>query len=409
MKKIVVLFISIAILFAKTQKLSDIPPAQIFYINLDPQICDTKCLEKLIKDELYISFLTRYDEKQANEELRNFFVFLNSGSDFYNPSTAEVQIAILLPEQVIKSYSIIVANAIFSYAIKRGLSSNIEFFLSQNETSANIDSALLKARAGGFRYVIAPLTNAGLNVISDPKYSDMIFYIPTINSKTTNLAAKNLIFGGIDYEDQIKKLLSYSNQKIAVFNDGSRLGNMLNSYINNLSTPVYTKEISGNKLDLKPTLENNSRLRNSSIFLNTPLIKTALLSSQFRVFDLNPNALLSTQINYNNALLSLTQPNDRKNMYIANSISKIDDEIISNNAILGQNIEYDWVAYSSTFGFDYIYTKFINSDAISLFDEKVQDGQVIYDTKIMKSNQFGFYSLDANSKASSSSIFPTRP
>ena len=83
MKKIVVLFISIAILFAKTQKLSDIPPAQIFYINLDPQICDTKCLEKLIKDELYISFLTRYDEKQANEELRNFFVFLNSGNDFY--------------------------------------------------------------------------------------------------------------------------------------------------------------------------------------------------------------------------------------------------------------------------------------------------------------------------------------
>ncbi|MFW5618321.1 MAG: hypothetical protein ACOCMY_00245, partial [Campylobacter hyointestinalis] len=152
-----------------------------------------------------------------------------------------------------------------------------------------------------------------------------------------------------------------------------------------------------------------SRLRDSSIFLNTPLIKTALLSSQFRVFDLNPNALLSTQINYNNALLSLTQPNDRKNMYIANSISKIDDEIISNNAILGQNIEYDWVAYSSTFGFDYIYTKFINSDASSLFDEKVQNNQVIYDTKIMKSNQFGFYSLDANSKASSSSIFPTRP
>ncbi|ALV24191.1 hypothetical protein CIG2463D_0596 [Campylobacter iguaniorum] len=411
MKKIIALMLSSLMLFANNQILSPIPPAKIFYINLEPQACDTACLEELLEKEYFISFLTRYEPKYANTGLESAYALLSQDivpTSRIATAGSDVKIAVLVPQKVIKSYSLIVTNALFSYSIRRSLNSNIKFFLTEDESSTNLNSAMISIKNEGFKFVIAPVTNTSLSVISDPKYSDLLFYIPTININSSPYKNSNLIYGGIDYNEQIQKLLERSNHKIAAFYDGSRLGSMLNSYVLQNSPDAYIREISGNKLNLKGMLDNNSRLKNASIFLNTPLIKTALLSSQFRVFDLNPNAVLSTQINYNNALLSLTQPLDRKNMYIANSISQIDDEITANNEIMGQNITYDWVAYSTTFGFDYLYTNFINQEATPLLSDKVENNQVIYDTKIMRANKFGFY-IDENSSTSLESSLPTLP
>ncbi|MDV2490959.1 MULTISPECIES: hypothetical protein [Campylobacter] len=415
MKKFITILACVSILFSKTQIISEIPPAQIFYINLEPQICNTKCLQDLIKNELYISFLARYNEQYSTNDLRSFFDTLNAENEISMQQNrrmgteADVNIAVLTPQKVIKSYSLIVTNAIFSYVLKRGINANIKFFLTDDESAIKLSNGILNLKKQGFKYVIAPLTNNGISTISKPQYSDLVFYIPTLNTNSTSIKAENIFFGGIDYKDQIDKLLEYSNAKVAVFFDGSRLGNTLNNYILSVNQNAYIKEISGNKLNLNPILQNNSRLKNASIFLNTPLIKTALLSSQFRVFNLDPYAILSTQINYNNALLSLTQPLDRKNMYIANSISTLDDEITTINEILGQNITYDWVAYSTIFGFDFLYTNFINTDANPLLNEQVIENQVIYNTKIMKTTQFGFYSLDENNETSSGSSLPSLP
>ncbi|WP_162165888.1 hypothetical protein [Campylobacter fetus] len=415
MKKIISLLTCVTILFAKTQIISEIPPAQIFYINLEPQICNTKCLQDLIKDELYISFLTRYNEQYSTNDLKNFFDTLNAKNEVAMQQNvrmgteANVNIAVLIPQKVIKSYSLIVTNAIFSYVLKRELNANIKFFLTDDESAIKLSNGILNLKKQGFKYVIAPLTTTGMSTISKPEYADLVFYIPTLNTNATSIKAENIFFGGINYKDQIDKLLKYSNAKIAVFSDGSRLGNTLNDYILSSNQNAYISEISGNKLNLNPILQNNSRLKNASIFLNTPLIKTALLSSQFRVFNLDPYAILSTQINYNNALLSLTQPLDRKNMYIANSISTLDDEITTINEILGQNITYDWVAYSTIFGFDFLYTNFINTDANPLLNEQVIGNQVIYNTKVMKTTQFGFYSVDENNETNSGSSLPSLP
>ena len=165
---------------------------------------------------------------------------------------------------------------------------------------------------------------------------------------------------------------------------------MLNSLVAANTNEPYINNIEGNDIKLN-FLKKNYKLINSSIFLNTPLIKTALLSSQFRVFELNPHILLSTQLNYNSALISLTQSSDRKNLYIANSIMTPDSQLETLSEILGEKLIYDWVAYSTMIGMDFIYLNYIDKSQKSIFKESIQNNQVQYKIDIMRAGNYGFY------------------
>ena len=134
-----------------------------------------------------------------------------------------------------------------------------------------------------------------------------------------------------------------------------------------------------------------TELSDATVFLNVPLVKASLVSSQMRLYDVKFNALLSTQINYAPSIFKLTQPQDREKLYIANSISKADGALDSNNEILGQNLNFNWVGYSASVGLDYIYATYLNRGAQRLFNESVEDSQIIYDTKVLKAGEYGFY------------------
>ena len=110
-----------------------------------------------------------------------------------------------------------------------------------------------------------------------------------------------------------------------------------------------------------------------------------------RLYDVKFNALLSTQINYAPSIFKLMQPQDREKLYIANSISNTDGALDSNNEILGQNLNFNWVGYSASAGLDYIYANYLNRGAQRLFSESVEDSQIIYDTKVLKAGEYGFY------------------
>lgn len=63
MKKIILLFVFLVFyapnaLFAKADKLSNIPPASLEFINLEPQECNIACLFELLKKgECLVLFL----------------------------------------------------------------------------------------------------------------------------------------------------------------------------------------------------------------------------------------------------------------------------------------------------------------------------------------------------------------
>mgnify|MGYP003411768151 FL=1 len=352
--------------------------------------CDKECLKELSRGVDFIQFI--YTPLTMSEPFKSYYAGIKKLATIpeIEIGRKDIKVALIIPQDVIKSYSVVVSDSVFAYIFKRDVGSYIEIFYSGDESAENLNLAINRAKNAGFKYLIAPLTTNGLEIVNSDDYDDLIFYIPTINIKTVQNPNPNLFFGGIDYEAQIQKLLTKANHKITAFGDGSRVSDMLNNLVANNTNEPYIKNIEGSDIKLN-FLKNNYKVKNSSIFLNTPLIKSALLSSQFRVFELTPHILLSTQLNYNSALISLTQSGDRKNMYIANSIMTPDSQLETLSAILGEKLDYDWVAYSTMIGMDFIYLNHINKSAKAIFKEEMQNNQIQYNINIMRAGNYGFY------------------
>ncbi|WP_086234644.1 hypothetical protein [Campylobacter devanensis] len=352
--------------------------------------CDKECLKELSRGVDFIQFI--YTPLTMSEPFKSYYAGIKKLATIpeIEIGRKDIKVALIIPQDVIKSYSVVVSDSVFAYIFKRDIGSHIEIFYSGDESAENLNLAINRAKNAGFKYLIAPLTTNGLEIVNSDDYDDLIFYIPTINIKNISNPRSNLFFGGIDYEAQIQKLLTKANHKITAFGDGSRVSDMLNNLVANNTNEPYIKNIEGSDIKLN-FLKNNYKVKNSSIFLNTPLIKSALLSSQFRVFELTPHILLSTQLNYNSALISLTQSGDRKNMYIANSIMTPDSQLETLSAILGEKLDYDWVAYSTMIGMDFIYLNYINKSAKAIFKEEIQNNQIQYNINIMRAGNYGFY------------------
>lgn len=352
--------------------------------------CDKECLKELSRGVDFIQFI--YTPLTMSEPFKSYYAGIKKLATIpeIEIGRKDIKVALIIPQDVIKSYSVVVSDSVFAYIFKRDVGSHIEIFYSGDESAENLNLAINRAKNAGFKYLIAPLTTNGLEIVNNDDYDDLVFYIPTINIKNISNPRSNLFFGGIDYEAQIQKLLQKANHKISAFGDGSRVSNMLNEIVATNSTNPYIQNIEGSDIKLN-FLKNNYKVKNSSIFLNTPLIKSALLSSQFRVFELEPYILLSTQLNYNSALISLTQSGDRKNLYIANSIMTPDSQLETLGAILGEKLAYDWVAYSTMIGMDFIYLNYINKSAQAIFQENMQDNQIQYNINIMRAGNYGFY------------------
>lgn len=57
-------------------------------------------------------------------------------------------------------------------------------------------------------------------------------------------------------------------------------------------------------------------------------------------------------------------------MYLANSISQSEIELHTINQLLEQNLNYDWIAYSTSIGLDYLLQIFIDANKEPLLIKK---------------------------------------
>lgn len=387
-------------LFGAATKLSDVPPAQEFYIDLEPKECNKRCLMDLLKKGQIFSFLARFRESLASDELKEKYLEFFAGNfgipnaqmpSFTPSENGGAKIAVLIPQKTIKSYSVIVSNAILAYSANVKSKLSIEFFLINDESG--IELALENISQNGYNYVIAPITDAALEKIADSRYEKIFFYVPTLHASLARIYRPNIVFGGIDYEGQIKALLEKASAKIASISDGSRLGEILNRHVLLQDPSAFTSVIASKEVDLKKYLRGQSGFMGASVFLNTTLLKTSLLSSQFRVYDLNVKQLLCTQICYDPALFSLTQPGDRANMLVAISFNDVDENLLASAKMLGIDLRYDRVAYPTMLGLDYILTNFIDKSQTSYFSESVGSGQVQYKTHVFAVGKSAFVEI----------------
>ena len=410
MKKILLTILLPISIFAQSFLISNIPIPKTYVQNLDPYPCNEECLQDYIDNEMIFSFLAHADSKLENKEqneVRNINIcILNIGSTIIN---TKLRIALLLPYKKIGKYASSTTNASFAYLITKNQPFELKSYKIENENEEDINGALNSIIADGFTHVIAPFTLKGAEVITEIDPQVNIFF-PTINKKDSTSTSPYLYFGGIDYKAQSDLLLEEATSPLVIFYDTSSIGKKLALYEEDKFLYTTTDEmnvtnefgtyiqpatktrlpdkeaikysISRGMTNLEEYLKENEDINGSTCIINTPIVKTSMVMSQLTLYDTNATNILSTQINYDPLILSMTQYVDREKMVIANSITEHNNVLIETNAILSNDIEYDWINYTTTVAVDYFFHLITNEDRE--YDIETVDNQMVYPIELLK-------------------------
>ena len=275
---------------------SPLPTPTTEILNLDYNKCSTSCLEDYLKQGLIFSFMANFNEDNQNEELLESLNLLMNNLAIsqipYLSSTKKpfFNIALLFSRKNIGTYSASTTNVILSYLLHQNSRFNFEIFDSKSESQEDLQSTIDTIHSKGYRQIIAILTYNGANNLNLLNIQTPIF-IPSVHSSqiTSNLSP-NIIYGGINYDEQIKELSQLNPQiKAASFYDSSYIGNTIHQ-----SVLKYNPEIS---YSMAFNLKDNTNftkemkklqpiLNDSRIFLNTPLINSSIILSQITYYDI---------------------------------------------------------------------------------------------------------------------------
>jgi SRSO17 transposase len=92
--------------------------------------------------------------------------------------------------------------------------------------------------------------------------------------------------------------------------------------------------------------------------------------------------ILTTQSNYSPITFVLTQQKDRKKLIIVSSIDTTNERLNSITKLLGSDIRYDWVNYSTILGLELFNTKkTLLFDNINIQNNQVEYPNILYKTK----------------------------
>jgi hypothetical protein len=319
----------------------------------------------------------------------------------FSSSDQTIKIAIVSAPNVIGKYTQSVYNV--SQATLIALK-NDHFQLKRydiaDESPTSLSQALEKIRQDGMDAIVAPLTSSGAkNLITLSTHLPV--YIPTVHKRDLPGAPDNIVFGGIDYVSQIEALLPYMGNSISIFYDNSSVGTQLKTSTEEvfLAHKSEKKRVSSYPIDLKGEnivsyLAKPSLFNKSSIIIHIPVVKSALLAAHITFSKIKVLNILSTQINIDPTLLTLTQYHDRKNIILANSLIEFPSDIFESNALMNNDITFDWIQYSTSVGVDYLIATLNNSPR--KFTMRVINGQIIYPVELLRAKEYGFEPLESH-------------
>ncbi len=398
MIKTIVFLVSLlhAVLYAEAFLISDIPLPKTYVMNLDPYPCDEECLKEYLEKGMIFSFLAHVNDSVLTQhelqDAKNMYISVfNLGSMIM---TNKLKIAMLLPYKKIGKYATTTTNATFAYLMARNYSFELKSFTIDSESKEDIEQALQEMEKEGFYYVIAPLTLEGAQNLTNIAPKQQV-YFPTIHKNDLNTSLNNIYFGAIDYKAQSEVLLKEAASPLVIFYDRSYIGKKLTRtqediFLENsleidkmLINPsryndrcVIKFPIASRTTNLERELKDNTEIIGASVILDTPLVKSGMIMSQLTLYDIKTANILSTQINYDPLILSITQYEDRQDMVIANSITQKNSVLIETNSLLGNDIVYDWINYTTTIGMDYFFN--LITSAPREYNIPLVDNQMLY-------------------------------
>jgi hypothetical protein len=400
--KILLYLILPFVLFAQSHLISNIPVPKTYVQLVDPYECDENCLRSLLDNGQIFSFLSHTQGRSLSDDILKesqliYTAIFNLG---ITNGSGDLKIAVVVADKIIGRYATSTINSIFAYLLSKNHTFDLNVYKIDDESTKSITDVFDKLSKDGYKYVIAPFTQNGAQVLVDIRPVSYI-YIPTINHELISSNLPNMYFGGISYKEQIDKLLTLSEDTLVNFyTSNSKLGSELNFDVNQKYTNVNPEgnilnyPISKSTTNLKNIFHENEKLIDSTVFLNTSLVKSSMILSQMTLYDVNSTNKLSTQINYDPLLLTMTQYNDRKDLIIANSIGENNNVIAESNELLENDIMYDWINYSTTIGIDLFYNM-ITAEPRE-YDLPIEFQQVRYDIKLMKATLSRFDEIDIN-------------
>ncbi|MGA1933074.1 hypothetical protein ACH5BF_10205 [Arcobacter sp. YIC-464] len=328
--------------------------------------------------------------EKVTEEVEVFDPLVIQENEFaLEESSKFVKIAVVYPSKLIGSYAKSSVNTILGYLSFMKANYSVKIYDTEDETPQNITKAFEDLKSDGFAKVIALFTPNALGTLHSLDSSSLNVYLPLNNKDEYETFSENFVYGAISYDRQIKKLIEYSNINHTMFYQESYIGKRLKEkYEQQVPLTKVTKLIK-NKRNYFKGIVKDYKLNNSTLFLNTKLVKTSIILSQLRAYETEPKVILSTQLNFNPKIIALTQEKDRSNFVVASSIDKVDDKLIDTIEMFGADVEYNWVDYSTLVGINYLF----ESSKSNGINTKIEENQVIYEPKLYKTTRFGFLEI----------------
>ncbi|MDD5118090.1 MAG: hypothetical protein PHP90_05815 [Sulfuricurvum sp.] len=342
----------------------------------------------LLSSLLFFFSYARTITIQKSSDVTNFT------SEFTNTDQM-IKIAVISAPSVIGKYTQSVYNV--SQATLIALRNNhiqLKRYDMTDESSDSLSQILEKIRQDGIDAIVAPLTSSGAKNLTTLSIHIPV-YIPTVHKRDLPDSPDNIVFGGIDYSAQIEALLPYMGNSIAIFYDNSSVGKQLKTSTEEvfLAHKSENKKISSYPIDLKGDnivtyLAKPSLFNKSSIIIHIPVVKSALLAAHITFSRIKVHNILSTQINIDPTLLTLTQYQDRKNIILANSLIEFPNDIYESNMLMNNDITFDWIQYSTSVGVDYLVSLLSNTPR--KYTMRLINSQVIYPVELLRAKEYGF-------------------
>lgn len=319
----------------------------------------------------------------------------------YETSVKPVKIAVISSSKVIGKY----AQSTYNVALATLLSRKIDGYTIKrydiaDESSDALSKALNDAHHEGMNGILAVLTSSGAkNIIALD--AQLPVFIPTIHKRDLPQAPSNFTFGGIDYVAQTEALLPYMSDSISIFYDNSNVGMQLKTITEDVfaTHKKEKKKVMSYPVDLKGDniishLSKPAAFNKSSIILHIPVVKSALLTAHLTFTGVKEKNILSTQINIDPTLLTLTQYQDRKNMILANSLVEFPSAIYETNALMNNDITVDWILYATSVGADYLIADLTQTERD--YSMRLINSQIIYPVELLRAKEFGFEPFHGN-------------
>jgi hypothetical protein len=298
---------------------------------------------------------TQYVQPSVQEEDFN---------DTYVTVNNSVNLAVVIDKQKFFKYLPSLINSLNAYFISKGIDFKLNVY--------DIDKNISEIKANDIIYVM-----------TDPKKVKNLtnynktFYLPLINKTETDITARNIYFGSIDFKEQLNKLTSFIDAKTDVITDDTILAKKLFNYEKNLTFL--------NNVYKFPNIYYRD-LNSKFVIFNISAGKTAQVLSTITQKAINTKLNFIPQFGYDPLMIMLTQPQDIQKLLISNSIIHPPMIINEYDSLLNSNIRYNWINYASCILANKAYNRQNGEDEFYMSDFNIYifDNQINYKTRLYR-------------------------